>query len=75
MNLEHLEKPQRYLCPGEHGTWFVQQDALTLEWLSGQDPLYVSFRIAATVPICALCGSTLVEVAALESWLNGNMTA
>ena len=70
MNLERPAEQQRYLCPGEHGTWFVQQDALTLEWRLGQDPHNASFRIAASVPICALCGSTLVEVATLEAWLN-----
>lgn len=73
----NLERPaeQRYLCPGKHGTWFVQQDALTLEWLLGQTPRHTSFRIAASVPICALCGSTLVEVAALEAWLDGDTRA
>ena len=75
MNFERPEKPQHYLCPGEHGTWFVRQDALTLEWLLGQDPRHTSFRIAASVPICALCGSTLVEVATLEAWLDEKMTA
>ena len=75
MNFEHPAEQQRYLCPNEHGTWFVQQDALTLEWLLGQDPRYTSFRIAASVPICALCGSTLVEVAALEAWLDEKITA
>lgn len=49
---------RHYHCE-EHGTWLVDREAGTGNWLLALDPEQTPWRVAADAPLCFFCGRDL----------------